>query len=167
MNVSFSSPVEIDTLKLKITKQGDNSTLKIMSLSGSKTDDHVVDIVLGTDLQQGSAYTLTAVSAIGKDRSVIKDGALALKDFVTPIPLKTPETEMSAAPNPNAVLVKTGSTTPVPTVSPTTTPTPQPTVTKKPDVVVPAKELPLTGMNPLFLLIIVLPIAYIFTRKRV
>ena len=155
----------METLKLKIVKQGDNSTLKITSLTGSKGDDTTVVVTLETELQQGSAYTLTAVSAIGKDGSLIKDGALALKDFVTPIPLKSPEIIMSAAPNPNAILVKTGASTPSVMVTPQKTPVAQPSI--KPQIIPPTKELPLTGMNPFYLLIIIFPIALFFMRRKV
>ena len=151
------------TLKLKITKQGDNSAIKIASMTGSKTDDTIVRITLESELQEWSAYTLTAISAIGKDGSLIKDGALALKDFVTPIPLKRPEPVLSAAPNPNAILVKTGTATT--TVAPERPLVTQPTV--KSQVIPPTKELPLTGMNPFYLLIVILPIALFFMRKKV
>ncbi len=166
VHLTFSSPVDMETLKLKITKQWDSSMLKIATLSGTKNNDSIIEITLITQLQEGSAYTLTAVSAIWKDGSLIKDGALALKDFVTPIPLKSPEPVMSAAPNPNAILVKTGATTPVVSQSPSVV-IPVKITPLKPEVIVTTKELPLTGMNPFFLLIVILPLAFFFLRKKI
>jgi len=164
IRVTFSEPVEIDTLKLKITQQLDNSTLKFLSLTGVVDDEFSIDINLESELKEGSAYTLTVISAIGLDGALIKDGALALRDFVTPSPLKKYEVQLNAPANPNAVLVKTGTISSATGTAPTITPLPAsaPPVVPLKDV----KELPLTGMNPLYILAFLLPVVLIWMRRR-
>lgn len=168
ISVTFSSPVDLTTLKLKIIKQSDNSALKILSLSGVMNTPTTTRINLETNLIPSTAYTLTVISAVGNDGSVIRDGALALKEFVTSASLQKYEDILNAAPNPNAILVQSGMN-PVPSVvtpAPKTTPIPtiSPVIKKDPILVV--KELPLTGMNPFFLLIIILPLVLFFVRRK-
>lgn len=164
VNVTFSEAVDIKTMRLKIAKQSDNSTLRIASLTGSTQDSSTVVVTLETDLQEWSAYTLTVVSAIGQSGAVITDGALALRDFITPVPLKKYEIEMNAPSNPNAVLVQ--SATWVSSASGLPNLRPVNTATGKEQAIPPSKELPLTGMNPLFLLFLILPITFFFVRKK-
>ncbi len=166
LDITFSLPVSLDTLKLKIVKQSDASSVKIVSLSGSVENPSIIQVTLETVLLPGTAYTLTVVSAVGDDGSVIRDGALALKDFVTPSPLPVYVAILSAAPNPNAVLVKTGSETPQPVLTTKEIPTVTPPVVVKKDPKVEIKELPLTGMNPLFLLIVIFPLVLFILRKK-
>ncbi len=110
VNVTFSEMVDISTLKLKLTKQSDNSNIKLASLTGSLEGQNDIIITLESELQEGSAYTLTVISAIGENGSVITDGALALRDFITPMPLKKYEVVLNAPSNPNAVQISTGTT---------------------------------------------------------
>ncbi len=166
LDITFSLPVSLDTLKLKIVKQSDASSVKIVSLSGSAENPSIIQVTLETVLLPGTAYTLTVVSAVGNDGSVIRDGALALKDFVTPSPLPVYVAILSAAPNPNAVLVKTGSETPQPVLTTKEIPTVTPQVVVKKDPKVEIIELPLTGMNPLFLLIVIFPLVLFILRKK-
>lgn len=72
VQVRFSEPVDLLTAKLKLTKQSDNSTLKIASLTGG-SQENIIVMNLETELQEGSAYTLTVVSAVGESGSVIRD----------------------------------------------------------------------------------------------
>lgn len=175
IDVEFSSPVNLSTLKLKIVKQVDNSAVKILSLSGLAEDAFTTRINLETELTAGTAYTLTVISAVGEDGSVIRDGALALREFITPSPLLQYVDVLNAPSNPSAVLVQTGNANPPTSIKPVdvpapvkvTTPVTNPTSVVTPTPVKPeATELPLTGMNPFFLLLIVVPIAYIFLKRK-
>lgn len=169
LNVTFSEAVDLKTMRLKITKQSDNSTLRIASLTGSIQDNSTVVVTLETELLEWSAYTLTVVSAIGESGAVITDGALALRDFITPVPLKKYEIEMNAPSNPNAVMVQsatwTTSASGLPNLRPVNTPSSD-TATGKEQTIPPSKELPLTGMNPFVLLVFILPIAFFLLRKK-
>lgn len=170
--VTFSEEVDMKTLKLSIQKQSDNSTLKFVSLDPVTDRAGVVEMFLENSLEEGSAYTLTVVSAVGISGSVIRDGALAIKDFITPIPLKKYEEVLNAPANPGAVMVDTGAANVV-TVTPVETPevveppkVMPPKVTTPPETVVAPAELPLTGMNPLFMLVLILPLVLLFMRKK-
>lgn len=171
VQVRFSEPVDLLTAKLKLTKQSDNSTLKIASLTGG-SQENIIVMNLETELQEGSAYTLTVVSAVGESGSVIRDWALALRDFVTPVPLKQYEIVVNAPPNPNAVIVgsvETGSVvdTTVQNTNSTIASSSGAPASTGANVQIPvSQELPLTGMNPLYFLILVLPIAFFLTKRR-
>jgi hypothetical protein len=169
LQVTFSESVDLDTLKLNIKKQSDNSTLRFATITPVTDRPGTVEVTLESQFEEGSAYTLTIVSAIGESGAVIKDGALALKDFITPIPLKKYEVVMNAPSNPNAVLAQTGTTNTV-----TVTPAPvEPAVVPVVPKVEPPKtaptvteELPLTGMNPLYILILSLPLVLFIMRRK-
>ena len=118
-----------------------------------------VDLTLEDGLEEASSYSIVAVAAVGISGATITDGAQAIKDFVTPSPLKKSVVTLSAPTNPTAVMTKTGSTNVKKDTSP-------PLNTPKKDIPTPTEELPLTGMNPFFLLVIVLPLAYFLLRRR-
>ncbi len=103
---------------------------------------------------------MTAIAAVGISGSTITDGAEALKDFSAPVPLKKFAASLSAPSNPAAIIVKDTKTetkdpAPVKEEPKKDTPTPAPT-----------EELPLTGTNPLFLLLLALPFSYFLLRRR-
>lgn len=64
LQVTFSEPVDLQTLKLNIKKQSDNSTLRFASINPITDRPSTVDVTLENELEEGSAYTLTIVSAI-------------------------------------------------------------------------------------------------------
>lgn len=159
IRVVFSEAVEVATVKMKLVKQSDGTTIAVNSLTGVDLAPDSVDIVVDSALNEGNAYTLTTISAVGISGSTITDWALAVKDFITPVPLKKSAPVVFNAPsNPTAILVKTGAVATKSTASGT--------VEVKKEKVVPTEELPLTGMNPLFLLFLALPLAYFSLRKR-
>jgi hypothetical protein len=128
------------------------------------SDASSVDVLLEEELKEGTSYTLTVLAAISVGGSTIVDGAEALKEFVTPSPLKKKVVDLSAPPNPNAVIVEE-SNEPEPTEV-KTTPVREPVkVTVVPEPT-PTEELPLTGMNPAFFLLLILPVVYFFLRRR-
>ena len=118
-----------------------------------------VDLTLEDGLEEASSYSIVAIAAVGISGATITNGAQAIKDFVTPSPLKKSVVTLSAPTNPTAVMTKTGSTNVKKDTS-------LPLYTPKKDTPTPTEELPLTGMNPFLLLVIVLPLAYFLLRRR-
>ncbi len=156
IRVVFTEAVEIESITLTLSQQSDNSTLRIKSITWVVDAPEAVDVTLEDTLDESTSYSVTAIAAVGVSGSTITDGALAIKDFVTPVPLKKSQVVLSAPPNPNAVIVKTWSTDVKP----------KPTEVPKKETPTPTEELPLTGMNPLFLLIIILPLTFFLLRRR-
>jgi hypothetical protein len=97
-------------------------------------------------LEAGVAYTMIIVSAISDTAVIIRDGADALKEFTTPVPLKssTPITF-------NAAASKTTTVSKSPDSTSTTLASAD---SKKPVISNTTQELPLTGMNPFIFMII-------------
>lgn len=160
IRVVFTEAVEVDTVTLKVNKQSDNSTIRINILTGVTDAPEAVDLTLGDDLIEGGSYSITAIAAVGISGSTITDGAEALKDFSAPVPLKKFSTSLGAAPNPAAVIVKE-------TKTETKDPTPVKEEPVKETIPTPTEELPLTGMNPIFLLLLAIPVSYFLLRRRV
>lgn len=161
IRIVFTESIDVESVTLKIAKQSNNSAIRINVLTWVTDAPEAVDLTLEDLLTEGSAYSVTVLAAVGTSGSTITDGAQALKDFVTPDPLKKSAPTLSAPPNPAAVI--TTSTGEDEKVTP-------PLEVKKPepkkDTPAPTEELPLTGMNPLWMLLIVFPFAYMILRKR-
>lgn len=165
---TFSDDMDISSVRAKLTKQSDSSVIRVVSLTGVTDVPNAVDITLATPIQEGSAYVLTIVSGVSTDGRAIRDGALAIKDFITPVPLKKAELVLNAPPNPNAVTSSsaiTGTTTvpPKTTVAPVVPPK---NGTGGVASVAITKELPLTGMNPFLLILFAFAVTYFFVRKK-
>ncbi len=154
IRVVFTEAVDIESITLKITKQTDNSNLRIASITWVTDAPEAVDVTLDDELVESNSYSVTAIAAVGISGATITDGALAIKDFATPSPLKKSQVILSAPTNPNAVTIKSSTTKPKTQEIP------------KKDVLVPTDELPLTGMNPFFLIAIILPLTYFLLRRR-
>lgn len=167
IRLTFSEDITPESVKIQLTKQSDHTNIRIDSLTGVTDTPNSVTASLMSPLQEGSSYSVTILAAIAKSGSMISDWALAIKDFITPIPLKksNPPT-LNAPSNPNAVVANSGNITPVQNNSITVVSQSGASV-KPPVKELPPKELPLTGMNPLFLLLLILPFSYFFLKKRV
>jgi LPXTG-motif cell wall-anchored protein len=161
IRITFSEPIDAESIVLKIAKQSDNSTIKTDAISSVVDAPESIDVTLDDTLMEASSYTLTVIAGIGKSGATITDGAAALQDFITPSPLKVfaPETEFNAPANPNAVMTQTGSSTN--NVSPST-------VNNRVDPVepAPAEELPLTGPSSLILIGLALVLAYMLIWRK-
>lgn len=160
VRIAFSDGIDMTSIVLKISKQSDNSSVVISELIWVKDILDSVDVILESDLEEGSSYTLTVQAAIWTSGSTIIDGAGALKEFVTPSPLKKAEVVLSAPVNPAAVIVKEDEK------EITSAKTPTVVTPLEEESPVPTEELPLTGMNPFFFLLLALPFAYILLRKK-
>ena len=166
VQILFSEDIDPSSVKVQLVKQSDHSSFRISSYTGVTATPSAVEITLNSNLQEGTSYSITVLSVVGKSGSTISDGALALKDFITPIPLKKSAVPVQNAPsNPNAVMANSGSVTATQSTLPTS-PSVTATGTTGKTAETPS-ELPLTGTNPLFLLLAILPISYFFLRKRV
>lgn len=160
IRVVFTESIDVESVTLKIAKQSNNSAIRINVLTWVTDAPEAVDLTLEDLLTEGSAYSVTVLAAVGTSGSTITDGAQALKDFVTPDPLKKSTPTLSAPPNPAAVIsTSTGEDEKTP---PLEVKKPEP----KKETPTPTDELPLTGMNPLWMFILILPFAYIILRKR-
>ena len=161
VRVTFSDSIDLTSMVLKISKQSDNTSVTISDMTWVLDAPESVDIMLSDELEEGSSYTLTVQAAISISGATIIDGAGALREFVTPSPLKKSNPKLGAAANPWAVMVNTGKTV---ISSPEKNAVVVTKASKKEPI--PTEELPLTGMNPLFFLIFALPLAYIALRRQ-
>lgn len=159
--VSFNQTIVAEAVRVRISKQSDGSSIKVEKITSVTDTPKSVLLNLTDVLEEGATYTLTVLSAISEGGVVIKEGADATKEFTTPVPLKKSVITFNAPTNPNAVIATTGSS--VTPTTPTTT-SASGTKTEKPETN--AKELPLTGMNPLFFLIIAGGLAFAFISRR-
>lgn len=168
VQILFSEDINVSSVKVQLVKQSDHSSFRISSYTGVTATPSAVEITLNSNLQEGTSYSITVLSVVGKSGSTISDGALALKDFITPIPLRKSAVPVLNAPsNPNAVMANSGLVTATQSTLPTTSsPSVTATGTTGKTTETPS-ELPLTGTNPLFLFLAILPISYFFLRKRV
>lgn len=172
IRINFSEAIDPESVVLKITKQSDNSAVTLDSISPVDDNKQSVDLTLDDVLVEASSYTLTIIAGIGVSGSTITDGASALLDFITPSPLKVWGDETLNAPsNPNAVLTEPTSTTPLliqqtPPASSSGKTDPAPVKQVEAPAPVPTEELPLTGPNTLFFLMVSIPLAYFLIRRR-
>jgi hypothetical protein len=123
INLKFNQDIIEESVRVRITKQSDESNVRIGSFSGMQ-DKNTISIILSDTLEPTTAYKLTIISAISDNGVIIKDGADGLKEFTTQEDLpkfiteSTPEIEFNAPTNPNAVMIeskkdtKTGSENP-------------------------------------------------------
>ena len=161
VRVTFSDSIDLTSMVLKISKQSDNASVTMSDMTWVLDTPESVDIMLSDDLEEGSSYTLTVQAAISLAGATIIDGAGALREFVTPSPLKKSNPKLNAPANAWAVMASSGKTV---VSTPEKTPVILPPPMKKEPV--PTEELPLTGMNPLFFLVLALPLAYIALRRQ-
>lgn len=174
VRINFSEAVDPESVVLKITKQSDNSTIKLDSIQKIEGSPQSIELVLDDELVEASSYTLTVIAGIGVSGSTIIDGASALLDFITPSPLKVAwEETLNAPANPSAVLTEnppssSSSVTPTNNTSSSNNQPRQPTPTVDEDEwgPTPTEELPLTGPNTLFFLLLSVPLAYIFLKRK-
>lgn len=159
--VTFNQAVIRESVRVRVTKQSDESNVRIGTFTGG-TDNQTIEIVLTDTLEANTAYKMTVISAISESGIIIKDGADALKEFTTGIDLmQYAPIELNAPTNPNAVIVDAASTGATETnmlpkseteeeISPSET----------------ATELPLTGMDTSIFLAIAGVLALIFILRR-
>ncbi len=180
IQISFTDSVMTDSVLVRINKQSDNSSLLTQSIVSSQTGsltDKVLTVNLRDALEENSSYRLTVISAISENGVNIKEGVDAVQEFSTEI-FDVPET-LNAPTNENAVLTSesTGTTTsstvvaPLPEISAGSTgaalsESGSSTSTGETMLVDEADALPATGVNPLILLVFVLPIVILFAMKR-
>ncbi len=161
IRVVFTEPVDAESIILKIKKTSDNSDIRINMLTGVTDAPEAVELTLWDDLVEASAYSVTVVAAVAASWATITDGAQALKSFTTPQPIKKSAITLNAPANPSAVIASS-SKDPETKTGTTQTKTLEP---KKPTPT-PTEELPLTGMNPLWFLLLAFPVSYLFLKRR-
>lgn len=151
IKVEFNDPIIVSSVRLRITKQSSSENIKIDTITGSELDTKSVDVKLSDLLEEGSVYTLTVVSAISEDGVVIKDGAQAIKEFTPASPLKRSLVTFNAPNNPNAVVVAESKEEITTKEEETQL---NPIFSSGAEVPIKEDELPLTGMNPVFFILI-------------
>lgn len=161
ITLSFNQDIIRESVRVRITKQSDESNVRIESFTGGK-DAKSISVTLSDTLETSTSYKMTIISAISDAGIIIKDGADGIKEFTTPTTLKKYSLTLSAPTNPTAVMatgakVATGSTGAV---------LPKPTDVK----VTPSettKELPLTGVDStLFVIVAAVLALFIISRRR-
>jgi len=166
ITLEFNQNIIRESVRVRISKQSDESNVRIESFSGA-VDSNNITIRLTDTLDANTAYKMTIISAISENGIIIRDGADGLKEFVTPIELKRYEPiELNAPNNPNAVMIDDPTPTQDTVINATTTtttpvvPSPQPSPSET------AEELPLTGMNSLLFIIIAVWLAGVLLLRR-
>lgn len=163
IDIVFNQAVIRESVRVRVTKQSDESNVRIDSFTGGENTS-IVSVVLAEPLIAGTAYKLTIVSAISDIGIIIKDGADGIKEFTTAENLKTWMPPLNAPTNTNAIKITsweagTSSTG-------TTLPKTSSGTEKKESLAETAKELPLSGMNSTLLIILAWFIAWIFLLRR-
>lgn len=171
IQLEFTQNIIVDSVRIRIAKQSDGTNIKVESLTGVLNTPSNVFVTLTDLLESDETYTLTLISALSDKWVTITDGTDALSEFIAPNPLKQSMVVFDAAPNPEATIVTSEVAPPVET----TTETAGTEVKVETPVVEPVKEtlpenteLPLTGMNPLFFIIIssLIAIGFIIRKKQ-
>lgn len=163
VTVVFNQDIIRESVRVRISKQSDESNVRIESFTGG-TDARSVSVILADTLNFDTAYKMTIISAISEDGIIIKDGADGIKEFTTPVDLKKYEEApivLNAPNNPNAVLVASSGSTDTVASSGTNLP--------KPATVTPSEttdELPLTGMDSTIFIAIAAALGLILILRR-
>lgn len=64
LQVAFSEPVDVSSIVLKVAKQSDGTSLTIGNITPAEDMPEEIKVVLNTELEEGSSYTLTVLAAI-------------------------------------------------------------------------------------------------------
>ncbi len=153
INLKFNQDIIEESVRVRITKQSDESNVRIGSFSGMQ-DKNTISIILSDTLEPTTAYKLTIISAISDNGVIIKDGADGLKEFTTQADLpksvteSSPEIELNAPTNPNAVMIESKNDTK------TGSENPNPESVVQVNSVETVEELPLTGVDTTIFVII-------------
>jgi LPXTG-motif cell wall-anchored protein len=82
LNVSFSTPVAIESVTLKLTKSANSSNIPVLTVSKG-TNPLEVSVKLGAALDPTSSYSLVVVTAKAVSGSAITQWLNAVKEFST------------------------------------------------------------------------------------
>lgn len=107
LEVTFSQPIQIDSLRVQVTDLATSETIKITSITGA-TSPMTATIHTATDMTPGASYKLTIRTAFAENGTTIAAGTDSIKEFSVPLDLIS----LKAAPNPSAVIASTGSMPP-------------------------------------------------------
>lgn len=168
INVVFNQDVIRESVRVRISKQSDESNVRIDSFTGGE-DGRSIQVILSDSLEANTSYKMTIISAISEDGVIIKDGADGIKEFSTPEDLKkyVEETiELSAPANPNAVIVEASGSQTGEQTGGTVLPKPTEPTGENPLPSTTAEELPLTGVNSTIFLAVAGVLALIFVLRR-
>lgn len=165
INLEFSENVVVDSVRIRIAKQSDGTNIKVESLTGVLDNPKVVYVSLVDLLEAGESYTMTVISSLSDKWVTITEGTDALSEFTAPDPLKQSLVVFNAPPNPTAT---TTESTVEPEVVETTEVAAETTTASDEPPTPESNELPLTGMNPTFFLIIsaLLALVIITLKKK-
>lgn len=166
IRMDFTQNIVIESVRLRIAKQSDGTNIKIESLTGVLDAPMSVYVNLSDLLQAWESYTMTVISALSDKWVAITEWTDALSEFTAPNPLKQALVVFNAPSNPTAVTTETVEETPVveETVETAATTT---TATGWETPPIPENsELPLTGMNPMILVILSCIFAFALIMRR-
>jgi methionine-rich copper-binding protein CopC len=62
VRINFSESIDPESVVLKITKQSDNSTIKLDSIKKIDGSPESIELVLDDELVEASSYTLTVIA---------------------------------------------------------------------------------------------------------
>lgn len=162
--VEFNQEIITESVRVRITRQDDDSNVRIESFTGTQ-DPKSINIILSDILEPDTSYKMTIISAISQEGVIIKDGADGLKEFTTPENLaKFAPVELNAPTNPNAVIVTGTGIEPKKVEVKTEV---VPAEVKNPSET--AVELPLSWMDSTIFLLVasILALGLILRKKRI
>ena len=81
--LDFSSPVDANTVRVRITRTRDAVNVTVSSIEADTSDEKRARIRLNDRLDPSSSYSLIVLSAKWKDGSTITDGVDAITEFAT------------------------------------------------------------------------------------
>jgi hypothetical protein len=158
----FNQDIIRESVRVRVTKQSDESNVRIESFTGGK-DNKSINITLADTIDTSTSYKMTIISAISDAGIIIKDGADGIKEFTTATTLKKYSLTLSAPTNPTAIMTvasKSGTLSSGTTMKPVSAKKeipPSETTT----------ELPLTGVDSTLFMILAGAIAlFIIARRR-
>ncbi len=167
ISIHFNQPIIQESVRLRITKQSDESNVRIESYTGS-VNKNSIQISLSEWIIANTAYKLTVISAISEEGTLIKDGADGIKEFTTTENLKKWIMEFNAPSNPNAIqLVSSENTKGTWSNQPSVTIEQSNSWTNNREISSEKpKELPLSWVNTTFLVLLAWSVAWIFLAKK-
>ena len=174
--LTFNQSIVVDSVRVTVTNQTSRENVRVSSPNGyTPADNSDAGVVVHLDgtLTPSTAYVLTVNTAISTDNQVISAGVDAIRDFMAPATFGSDMTmpppvipgngtQYNAPTNTSAV------TTPPPTTTTTTVTSPTSTGTGDTSAVDNAQALPVTGVDSMLILFVVLVIAAVLIgiKKR-
>lgn len=169
IEVEFSDAVVSSSARMLVNKQSDNSTVSVDSIAtpNASSSNTVLVIKLADSLENSTSYKITVLAASTEAGANIKEWVDAVREFSTPSAFAGQEPVVLNAPdNQNAVISTTSTAATVTADATAVTVNVNDAAKQEEKVTEKTTSLPATGLNPLLLVIIAVPLALLFFRRK-